>query len=62
MGKCYFKSYFLSWALVTHTCNPSYVGGWDREDRGSKPAQMNTSWDYLQNNQSKTDMDGWLKQ
>jgi CRISPR/Cas system CSM-associated protein Csm4 (group 5 of RAMP superfamily) len=27
-----------SWALVPHTCNPSYSGGRDREDFGSKPA------------------------
>jgi hypothetical protein len=27
-----------SWALVAHTCNPSYSGGRDQEDRGSKPA------------------------
>jgi hypothetical protein len=22
---------------VTHTCNPSYLGGWDWEDQGSRP-------------------------
>jgi hypothetical protein len=27
----------LSWALVAYTCNPSYSGGRDQEDRGSKP-------------------------
>jgi hypothetical protein len=26
-------------ALVVHTCNPSYSGGRDQDDRGSKPAQ-----------------------
>jgi hypothetical protein len=31
------------WALVAHTCNPSYSGGRDQEDLGSKPAQANTS-------------------
>jgi hypothetical protein len=25
--------------LVAHTCNPSYSGGRDQEDRGSKPAR-----------------------
>jgi hypothetical protein len=25
--------------LVAHTCNPSYSGGRDQEDHGSKPAQ-----------------------
>jgi hypothetical protein len=34
----------LSQALVTHACNPIYLGGWDQEDRGSKPAQANISW------------------
>jgi hypothetical protein len=24
--------------LVAHTCNPSYLGGRDQEDRGSRPA------------------------
>jgi hypothetical protein len=27
-----------SWA---HTCNPSYLGGWDWEDRHSRPTQAN---------------------
>jgi hypothetical protein len=26
------------WALVVHTCNPSYSGGRDQEDCGLKPA------------------------
>jgi hypothetical protein len=26
-------------APVAHICNPSYSGGRDQEDRGSKPAQ-----------------------
>jgi hypothetical protein len=29
----------MSRALVAHTCNPSYSGGRDQEDFGSKPAQ-----------------------
>jgi hypothetical protein len=28
---------------VAHTCNPSYSGGRDQEDHGSKPAQTNSS-------------------
>jgi hypothetical protein len=28
------------WALVAHTCNSSYSGGRDQEDRGSKPARL----------------------
>jgi hypothetical protein len=29
--------------LVGHTCDPSYSGGRDQENRGSKPAQANSS-------------------
>jgi hypothetical protein len=29
-------------APVAHTCNPSYSGGRDQEDRSSKPAQANS--------------------
>jgi hypothetical protein len=29
--------------LVAHACNPSYSGGRDREDHGSKPAWKNSS-------------------
>jgi hypothetical protein len=28
--------------LVAHTCNPSYSGGRDQEDQGSKPARSNS--------------------
>jgi hypothetical protein len=31
--------------LVAHTCNPSYSGGRDQEDQGSKPALANSSQD-----------------
>jgi hypothetical protein len=34
---------------VAHTCNPSYSGGRDREDRGPKPA-----WESSQAPISKT--------
>jgi hypothetical protein len=33
--------------LVAHTYNPSYLGGWDREDHGLRSAQANSSWDPL---------------
>jgi hypothetical protein len=33
----------LSQGPVAHTCNPSYSGGRDEEDCGSKPAQANSS-------------------
>jgi hypothetical protein len=29
---------------VSHTSNPSYSGGRDQEDRGSKPARANSLW------------------
>jgi hypothetical protein len=28
---------------VAHTCNPSYLGGWDQEDHGSRPVQAKNS-------------------
>jgi hypothetical protein len=33
-----------SWALVAHTCNPSYSGGRDQEDGGWNSAWANSSW------------------
>jgi hypothetical protein len=33
------------WALVAHAYNPSYSGGRDQKDLGSKPAQANSSRD-----------------
>jgi hypothetical protein len=33
--------------LVAHAGNPSYLGGRDQEDRGSKPAQANSSQDPI---------------
>jgi hypothetical protein len=32
---------------VAHFCNPSYSGGRDQEDHGSKPAQANSSRDPI---------------
>jgi hypothetical protein len=32
---------------VAHACNPSYSGGRDQEDQGSKPAQANSSQDLI---------------
>jgi hypothetical protein len=31
-----------SWALLAHACNPSYSGGRDQEDWGSKPVPVNS--------------------
>jgi hypothetical protein len=33
--------------LVAHAYNPSYSGGRDQEDHGSKPAQTNISQDSI---------------
>jgi hypothetical protein len=35
------------WAPVAHACNPSYSGGRDPEDFGSKSAQANSSKDLI---------------
>jgi hypothetical protein len=35
------------WAPVAHACNPSYPGGRDQEDHGSKPAQANSLGDCI---------------
>jgi hypothetical protein len=32
---------------VAHTCNPSFSGGRDQEDLGSKPAGANSSQDPI---------------
>jgi hypothetical protein len=32
---------------MAHACNPSYSGGRDQEDRGSKPAWANSSQDPI---------------
>jgi hypothetical protein len=36
-----------SQAPMAHACNPSYSGGRDQEDGGSKPAQANSSPDPI---------------
>jgi hypothetical protein len=35
------------WVVVAHAYNPSYLGGWDQEDYGSRPAQVNSSQDPI---------------
>jgi hypothetical protein len=32
---------YVSWVLVAHTCNPSYLGGRSQEEQGLRPAQAN---------------------
>jgi hypothetical protein len=41
-----FKMDHFSQAPVAHTYNPSHLGGRDKEDHGSKPAQANSSCVY----------------
>jgi hypothetical protein len=37
----------LSQVLMAHTCNPSYLGGWDQEDLGSRSDWANSLWDTI---------------
>jgi hypothetical protein len=47
---------------VAHTCNPNYSGGRDQEDRGSNPAQANSSVrPYLKKTLQKKELVEWLK-
>jgi hypothetical protein len=45
LNMSYLKVLASAWVLVAHTCNPSYSGGRDQEDHGSKPARANSSGD-----------------
>jgi hypothetical protein len=51
------------WALLAHTCNPSYPGGRDQEDHGSKPAQANSSQEPISKKtlSQKIGLVEWLK-
>jgi hypothetical protein len=47
---------------VAHSCNPSYSGGKDQEDCGSKPAQANSSQDPISKKPfTKKGLVEWLK-
>jgi hypothetical protein len=50
-------------APVAHACNPSYSGGRDQEDLGSKSAQANSSQDPFskKKNITKKGLMEWLK-
>jgi hypothetical protein len=37
----------MSQVLVAHTCNPSYSGVRDQEDRGLKTVWANSTWDSI---------------
>jgi hypothetical protein len=48
--------------LVAHSCNPSYSGGRDQENHGSKPAQANSSMrPYVEKPFTKIGLVEWLK-
>jgi hypothetical protein len=50
------------WAPVAHACNPSYSGGRDQEDHGSKPARANSSRDPISKKTfTKIGLVEWLK-
>jgi hypothetical protein len=56
------KKRVVSWALVAHTCNPSYAGGRDQEDCSSKPVRANSSARlYLEKPFTKIGLELWLK-
>jgi hypothetical protein len=55
------KSVYPNLAQVAHICNPSYSGGRDQEDPGSKPAWENNSQDYLKKTLHKNGLLEWLK-
>jgi hypothetical protein len=44
------KEKYESQEPVAHTCHPSYSGGRDQEDHGSKPAWANSSRDPISKN------------
>jgi hypothetical protein len=49
---------------VAHTCNPTYSGGRDQEDCGSKPAGANSLSDPILKKNPPQEKDGmveWLK-
>jgi hypothetical protein len=47
---------------VVHACNPSYSGGRDQENHGSKPAQANSfARPYLEKSSTKVGQVEWLK-
>jgi hypothetical protein len=49
-------------SVVPQACNPSYSGGRDQEDQGSKPAQANSSMrPYFENPFTKIGLVEWFK-
>jgi hypothetical protein len=56
-----FKMCILSRALVAHSCNPSYSGGRDQEDRGSKSAGENSARDSIKKTHHKKGLLEWFR-
>jgi hypothetical protein len=49
------------WVPVAHASNPSYLGGRDQEDCGSKPAQTNSFVrPYMKKTYNKKGLVEWL--
>jgi hypothetical protein len=55
---CLIKSIRIQ-MLVAHACNPSYSGGTDQEDHGSKPAQAKIPETLSQKTHQKKEMVEW---
>jgi hypothetical protein len=52
----------VGWVLVAHACNPSYSGGRDQEDQGSKPdGQIVLETLSRKKNHHKKGLVEWLK-
>jgi hypothetical protein len=52
-----------NWVLVAHTYNPSFSGGKDQKDHGSKSAlSKQFTRSYLENIQQKKGLAEWLQQ
>jgi hypothetical protein len=46
---------------VAHTCDPSYSGGRDQEDWGSRPVQANSLQDPILKTLSQKGLVEWVK-
>jgi hypothetical protein len=46
---------------VAHACDPSYSGGRNQKDHGSKPVPSNSSPDPMEKNPTQKELVEWLK-
>jgi hypothetical protein len=53
-----FSKFNVSWVSVAYTCNPSYSGGRNQKDHGSKPVWARP---YLIKTLHKKELVEWLK-